>query len=440
MASNMKAPRGTFDILPEDMPLWYALERSARGACERYGYAEIRTPLIEELRLFIRGIGETTDIVEKEIFSVTSSKHVTGGRSGDNKEASSPEGLLGLRPEGTAGVARAYIEHGFAKTAPLQKLWYMGPMFRYERPQAGRQRQFNQIGVEVLGTYVPEADVETIVLALDVLSGAGLSGMRLKVNSIGCPRCRPAYRDEMRKFIGDRVEKLCGDCKRRYERNIFRVLDCKQETCRALTADIPAIDGYLCPDCDAHSKRVNSLLVTVGVEYTKDKYLVRGFDYYTRTVYEIAHSALGARDAACGGGRYDNLVEELGGPATGAVGFSIGMEATLLAMKKSGSIVAAPDAGTGVFVVAVDESTGFEAFRRAQELRSGGIRAETAFDARSVKAQMRAATKRNARVVVIIGPEEVASGTAKIKDMKTGDEKAVASSALIAEARRILAR
>jgi len=439
MSKIIKAPRGTFDILPEDMPLWYALERSARDAFARYGYSEVRTPLIEELGLFIRGIGETTDIVEKEIFSVTSSKHITGGRAGDGSEAPR-EDVLGLRPEGTAGVVRAYIEHGYPKTAPMQKFWYMGPMFRYERPQAGRQRQFSQIGVEVLGTYAPEADVETIALALDIIKGAGLADTQLKVNSIGCPKCRPGYRDEIRRFIGGRVDRLCGDCKRRFERNIFRVLDCKQPGCKALTEDIPEIEGYLCEECGKHFERVKKLLGAVRVEYAKDKYLVRGFDYYTRTIYEIAHSALGARDAVCGGGRYDNLVEELGGPATGAVGFSIGMEPTLLAMKNSGVAGADVEENADAFAVVVDDSLAAEAIKRIRDLRSAGIKAEMMFDTKSVKAQMRAANKKRARVVLIFGPEELAAGGAKAKDMQGGEERIVPLDGLVAAVKGILGR
>jgi len=423
MSRLIKAPRGTFDILPDEMPLWLRLEGAARDAFHRYGYGEIRTPIIEETRLFVRSIGDTTDIVEKEMYTFE-------GKSGDDS--------ISLRPEATAGVVRAYIEHNLHKTAPLQKFCYMGPMFRYERPQAGRQRQFSQIGVEVLGTYAPEADVETIALALDILAGAGLTGVRLKVNSIGCKDCRPRYREVIRDFIGDRVDKLCGDCKRRYERNIFRVLDCKQDTCRALIADIPEIEGFLCPECREHFEHVKALLGAAGIEHVKDKFLVRGFDYYTRTVYEMAHPALGARDAVCGGGRYDNLVEELGGPPTGAVGFSLGSEATILALRNSGAAAAAEGA-MGVFVVVVDEAVGVEAFRLLGELRRAGVDSEMHFEGKSVKAQMRAANRKGARIVVLVGPEEVKDGKAKVKVMEGGAETLVPLTAVADFAKGILA-
>jgi histidyl-tRNA synthetase len=425
MAQIIRTPRGTFDILPEDMLLWYALERSAREAFARYGYGEIRTPLLEATRLFARGIGDTTDIVEKEMYTF---------------EAKGRDESMSLRPEGTAGVVRAYIEHGYAKTAPLQKLWYMGPMFRYERPQAGRQRQFTQIGVEVLGTNAPEADVETIALALDIFAGAGLSGVQLKLNSIGCAKCRPRYKEVLQQFLSGRVDKLCGDCKRRYDKNILRVLDCKQDACRALIADVPEREAYLCEDCAKHFAQVKALLDATGISYVKDKFLVRGFDYYTRTVYEIAHSALGARDAVGGGGRYDNLVEELGGPATGAVGFSIGMEATLLALKNSGQASMGGGRQVDAFLIVVDEAAKAEGFKGLQALRAAGVSADTDFEGRSIKSQMRTANKLQARAVVIIGPEELAAGKAKVKNMSCGEEKLVSLAELPATVKAILGK
>ncbi|MHC4714502.1 MAG: histidine--tRNA ligase [Planctomycetota bacterium] len=423
MAKKIKAPRGTFDILPDEAALWVRLESAARDAFRRYGYGEIRTPIIEETRLFVRGIGDMTDIVEKEMYTFE-------GRGRDES--------ISLRPEATAGVVRAYIEHNLPKSAPFQKLAYIGPMFRYERPQAGRQRQFNQIGVEVLGTYAPEADVETIALALDIFAKFGLAGVRLKINSIGCRDCRPDYRDAVRSYIGDRVDQLCSDCKRRYERNIFRVLDCKETTCRALIDGIPEIEGYLCDDCGAHFSRVKELLAALGIDFTKEKFLVRGFDYYTRTVYEIAHSALGARDAVCGGGRYDNLVEDLGGPPMGAVGFSIGCEPTLLALSSSGAAAETEPDRFAAVIVMVDETIKAEAFKILAALRRSGIEADMPFDVRSVKAQMRGANRRNARVAVILGPDEIAAGSAKVKDMATGAERTVPLDTLANAVREIV--
>lgn len=410
MAKMIKAPRGVFDILPENVSLWLRLENAARDAFRRYRYGEIRIPILEDTRLFVRGIGETTDIVEKEMYTF----------SGKGRDDS-----ITLRPEATAGIVRAYIEHNYHKTAPLQKFAYMGPMFRYERPQAGRQRQFNQIGVEVIGASSPAADVETIALCLDIFNGVGLEGVEVKLNSIGCRRCRPAYRDVVKQFIGDRVAKLCPDCKRRYERNIFRVLDCKVESCRALIAGIPDVEGHLCGECGDHFDAVKSLLSQLGIRYEKDKFLVRGFDYYTRTVYEMTHSALGARNAIAGGGRYDNLVEDLGGPPTGAVGFSIGSEATLLALEKSTPAVDGPARKSGAFIVLVDESASTVAVALLADMRAAGVPASMPFDLKSVKAQMRGANRANTRVTVILGPDEISAGVANVKDMASGAESAV---------------
>jgi len=425
MSRMIKAPRGIFDILPEDMPLWLKLEDSAREVFRRYGYRLVRTPLIEETRLFVRGIGETTDIVEKEMYTFP---------------AKGDEESISLRPEATAGIVRAYIEHNYHKTAPLQKFAYMGPMFRYERPQAGRQRQFNQIGVEVLGTCRPEADVETIAVALDIYESFGLDGVRLKVNSMGCPACRASYRSAVAGYLGEHLDRLCPDCKRRMERNVFRVLDCKVEGCRQIIEGVPPIDQYLCKACREHFERVLELLETLGIEYVREKFLVRGLDYYTRTVYEFAHSALGARDAVGGGGRYDNLVEELGGPPTGAVGFSIGSEATLLAFKSAGGAAEAQAQSIDVSFVLVDESVTAKAMKLAAGLRDAAIAAELPLVARSVRSQMRSANKSGAGAVVILGPDEVARGQAKVKDMATGDERSVDLGGVVKAVQKILAK
>lgn len=424
MSRIIKAPRGTFDILPEEMGLWDRLESSARDAFVRYGYSCIRTPLLEETRLFVRGIGETTDIVEKEMYTF----------------AGKGDGSISLRPEATAGIVRAYIQHNYHKKAPLQKFAYMGPMFRYERPQAGRQRQFHQIGVEVLGTYGPAADVETIALALEILSGAGLSGFRLKLNSVGCRKCRDAYRQAVREYLGDRIGKLCGDCKRRFERNVFRVLDCKVESCRELTRDVPAVEAHLCEECHSHFDRVRELLGVAGIEYIKDKFLVRGLDYYTKTVYEVVHPALGARDAVGGGGRYDDLVEDLGGPPTGAVGFSLGSEATLLALKNSRGGDVLETSSFGAVLVLVDESVYVDGFKLAARLRAAGLQAEIPFEMKSVKAQMRAVNRRKARVAIVLGPDEIAAGTARIKEMATGAERPVALDNVVEAIKDILSK
>ncbi len=427
MSRQIKAPRGTFDVLPDDVPLWLKLEAASREAFGRYGYSEIRTPLVEETRLFVRGIGEATDIVEKEMYTFPSK-----GR----------DDSISLRPEATAGIVRAYIQHNFHKKAPLQKLAYMGPMFRYERPQAGRQRQFHQVGVEVLGTHMPEADVETIALALDVFKGVGLLDVDLKLNTMGCTKCRDHYRAAISEYLAERAGGLCGDCRRRMERNVFRVFDCKVEACRGLLEGVSSIDEYLCGDCATHFDGVVRLLDELDIEYRRDNFLVRGLDYYTRTVYEFAHSALGARDAVGGGGRYDNLVEELGGPPTGAVGFSIGSEATLLAVADRSTGGSSEGEGFQALaaLVMVDESVKRVAFRLLGELRCRGISADMPFEIKSMKAQMRAANRRRARAAVIIGPGELDRGRVKVKDMAGGEEIEVEIGRIVDAVSEILAR
>jgi histidyl-tRNA synthetase len=374
--------------------------------------------VFEETALFVRSIGEVTDIVEKEMYSFSRGEDETS---------------LSLRPEGTAGIVRAYIEHDYPKRRPFQKFYYVGPMFRYERPQAGRSRQFDQFGVEVFGSADPLADVETLLLACAFFDAVGLEGCTVKVNSMGCTQCRAAYLKTLAAALGPQREKLCEVCRERLDRNVLRVLDCKNPACRAICAALPTLRDSLDADCAGHFRRVKEGLDAAGCKYVADAHLVRGFDYYTRTVYEISHGGVGARDAICGGGRYDNLVEELGGPSTPAVGFAVGVVPTLLAVEKTlteelrGKLTD-PDAPVpvDVFVVSVDEASRLYAFRLLQALRRAGTAADADFEGRSLKAQMRSANRMKARFVAVVGPDEMKQNTVAVKRMSDGSSESVA--------------
>ncbi|MBM4032180.1 MAG: histidine--tRNA ligase [Planctomycetes bacterium] len=404
---DIKAPLGTEDILPEQAALWQRVEAAARALFARFGYGEIRTPAFESTRLFVRSIGETTDIVEKEMY--------TFGEGEDS---------LTLRPEATAPVVRAYLEHSLHRAKAFQKLYYIGPMFRHERPQAGRKRQFHQIGVEAIGATDPLLDAEVIALACHLFDELGISGYRVRLNAIGTPASRGGYRDLIKGALAAQAEKLCPDCRRRLDRNVFRVLDCKQEGCAAITRTLPRILHHLPEPEQRHFARVAEALAAAKVPFEEDPYLVRGFDYYTGAVFEITHGALGAQDALCGGGRYDNLIADLGGPPLGAVGFAIGMERLLTALQATAQ---APEPSPlDLYVVTMGEAARLFAFRCVAELRRAGLAADTDYEGRSLKAQMRTADKLRARFVAVVGDNELASGSLKLKHMATGAETEVA--------------
>ncbi len=412
-----KCPRGTSDILPDRVKLYHQIEERAREVFERYGYAEIRTPIFEETGLFVRSIGEATDIVEKEMYSFQRGEEGTS---------------LTLRPEGTAGIVRAYIEHNYPKRKRFQKFYYIGPMFRYERPQAGRSRQFDQFGVEVFGSDSPLVDVENILLACAFFDAVGLEDYAVKINSMGCPECRAAFREVLLRELRPRANELCEVCRERLDRNVFRVLDCKEAKCREICEELPTLVEHLDDECARHFEQLKAGLEAVGRGYVHDPHLVRGFDYYTRTVYEITHGGVGARDAVCGGGRYDNLVEELGGPATAATGFAIGVVPTLVAVEKTmtdelKSKLTDFDAPVpiDVYVVAVDDDTRLYAFRLLELLRKAGVAADADFEGRSLKAQMRSANRMKARFVAVVGPDEKAENKVSVKKMSDGTEASV---------------
>ena len=399
-----RAMRGTRDILPGETERWREAERVFSRAASSYGCREIRVPIFEATDLFERGIGEATDIVQKEMYTFLDRK----GRS------------LTLRPEGTASVVRAYLEHNLGRGANVVRLFYTGPMFRYDRPGAGRYRQFHQVGVEFLGSPAPEADVETLEILIGFLRGVGLRRLETRINSLGCGECRPGYRTHLGEALKGMRSSLCEDCLSRVERNPLRVLDCKQEGCRALFGGLPVMVEHLCAACRAHMDRVEEILKQIGIAYVVDPLLVRGLDYYTRTTYEVHHAGLGSQSALGGGGRYDGLVEQMGGPPTPAVGFSAGLERVLLSLEEEG-VSLAPPRGPDVFLAAADDAGVRESLRLAHDLRPD-LEVERDYQRRNLKSQLKSASDRGARFVVILGEREVAQRTAAVKDMGAGTQ------------------
>lgn len=414
------APRGTKDIMPADVAAWRYLEDTMRKVCAQYGYKEIRTPVFEHTELFLRGIGETTDVVEKEMYTFTD----RGDRS------------LTLRPENTASAVRAFIEHKlYAEPAPT-KLFYIGPMFRYDRPQAGRYRQFHQFGIEALGVQGPNIDAEIILLAVQILQSLGLKDLKLKINSVGCPKCRPEHREKLQEFFKPNFEHLCKDCQSRYDRNPLRLLDCKVPKCQELGEGAPSLEECLCEECKAHFEGLKELLTAAGIEYEVDHNLVRGLDYYTKTAFEIQYSPLGAQSAVCGGGRYDGLIEEVGGPATPGIGFAMGMERVLLALESQNLLPAADDA-MDVFVVCSKKENFTIAFKTAIELRRAGFKVDYDFQGRSMKAQMKAANRVQAKYVLIFGEDEVARGQVVLRNMANSEQNEIALNDIITKLQEV---
>ena len=405
----INGPRGTKDILPDTVAQWTHVEKVIRELCARYGYHEIRTPIFEHTELFLRGIGETTDVVEKEMYTFT-----------DRGERS-----LTLRPENTASVVRSYLQNKLYAADALVKLFYIGSMFRYDRPQAGRYREFHQFGVEALGEASPAVDAEIIVLAVEFLRALGLQELKLHLNSVGCPKCRPVYRERLQEFFRPHLEELCTDCRSRFERNPLRLLDCKNEHCHALAEDAPRITDCLCDECRTHFAEVQSYLTAAGIPFELDANLVRGLDYYTKTAFEVKYTPLGAQSAVAGGGRYDGLVEEVGGPPTPGIGFAVGLERVLLALEKQELLPEELEA-VDVFVVALGEAAQIPAFKLLHELRAAKLSAAMDFAGRSMKAQMKQENKKNARFVAILGEDEVKEASALLKDMKTSEQKKLA--------------
>ncbi len=402
-------PRGTKDILPDTVGQWLYVEQKVRELCSRYGYKEIRTPMFEHTELFLRGIGETTDVVEKEMYTFTD----RGGRS------------VTLRPENTAAAVRAYLQNKLYADADLTKLFYIGSMFRYDRPQAGRLREFHQFGVEALGGDNPAVDAEIILLAVNFLQSLGLQELELSLNSVGCPNCRPVYRKRLQEFFADKLDGLCEDCRSRYDRNPMRILDCKVEGCKKLSIGAPEITDCLCDDCREHFVKVQELLTRAGVSFKLDPRLVRGLDYYTKTAFEVQYAPLGAQSAVAGGGRYDGLIEEIGGKPTPAVGFAVGLERVLLALEKQALLPEQADA-MDAFVVGLGEAAQPAAFRLLADLRAAGLSAGMDFAGRSMKAQMKQANKANAHFALILGEDEVKESAVMLKNMQTSEQHKIA--------------
>lgn len=396
-------PKGTKDMLPSEAYKWHYVERIARQTAANFGFKEIRTPMFEHTELFLRGVGETTDIVNKEMYTFDDK----GGRS------------MTLRPEGTAGVARCFIENGLAQGVMPMKAYYIASVFRYEKPQNGRLREHHQFGVECYGSDSPSADAEIIALADTFLRNAGLESLELNLNSIGCPTCRAAYNKALKEYIGENLHCMCGQCQTRFEKNPLRILDCKEEKCKAITKNAPKILDFLCDDCKAHFEAVQSILTDLGIKFTINPGIVRGLDYYTRTVFEFVSTDIGSQGTVCGGGRYNNLVEEVGGKPTPAVGFGLGLERLLLVLENTNSLKAEEESVEYYFAPLGDNAKAL-ARKIVFELRRKGVSAETDIMDRSVKAQMKYADKIGAKFVVVIGDDEIEKGVVSVKNMADG--------------------
>jgi histidyl-tRNA synthetase len=404
--------RGMRDILPEEAPLWTFLEEQIREIARRFNYREIRPPIVEHTELFSRGIGEATDIVNKEMYTFPDKK----GRS------------LTLRPEATASVARAYLEHGLHVKEPFQKLLYIGPMFRYEKPQKGRYRQHYQFGVEALGSLDPALDVEVIHLAWTVMDALGLTGLSLRLNSIGCAKDRESYRQALRDHFNDRIEAMCQDCRRRYEENPLRILDCKEESCQEHIQTAPGSAEYLCPACAEHFERVRTYLDALSLPHEMDARLVRGLDYYTRTVFELVSKDLGAQNSLLGGGRYDDLIEMLGGPSTPGVGFAAGMDRLVLVLQEQ-TAVPVPKRPLDLFFVTLGEEGHAFAVDLARSLRQQGVSVDLDYRDRSLRKQMEYANQIEARFLLVLGGDEVSSKKGRLRNMTSGEEREIELSA-----------
>lgn len=402
MAKIIKVQKGTKDILPQEIEQWHKLEKNALDIFTRYGYKEIRTPIFEATELFARGVGDTTDIVNKEMYTFEKSDR-----------------SLTLRPENTAGVVRSFIENGMARLSAPVKLWYKGPMFRYERPQAGRQRQFHQVGVEMFGIKEPTADAEVILLAVDYLKSLGLNDLEVEINSLGCPKCREEYKRKIKEVLKPEFDNLCEDCQNRYEKNPLRLLDCKVESCKEIFAK-PEIQkviqsDFICDECATHYKELKSYLDSLHIKYVENKLLVRGLDYYNRTVFEVKSNNLGSQNAVCGGGRYDSLVRNLGGEDTPAVGWAMGMERLNSLLPEI-----EPEKLDGYIV----SNSSVDAFKLAQELREQGFNIELDLANKKFTKQLEKASKV-AKYALILGEDEIKANKVSIKNLATSEQVTV---------------
>lgn len=410
-----QSPKGTMDVQPQESYRWHAIERVMREVCRTYGFREVRVPVFEHTELFLRGVGDTTDIVQKEMYTFTDK----GDRS------------ITLKPEGTAGVARCFIQNKlFSQPLPAKMYYLASPVFRYERPQAGRLREHHQFGVEVFGSQSPSVDAEVISLALAVISQLGLKGLEVHLNSIGCPKCRPTYQARLKEYLRPHLDELCETCRARFDRNPMRILDCKSDACKEIARKAPHMVDCLCEDCQTHFDALTGYLKDMGVTYSIDPFIVRGLDYYTRTVFEIIATQIGAQSTVCGGGRYDGLIEELGGPATPGMGFGMGMERLLMAIDKYAEPIPEP-ALLDVYVAPLGQAAQARAFALTQALRAAGIAADCDHMSRSMKAQFKYADKTGCQYVAVLGEDELAQGVVKLRDMKHSQDETIAMDELV---------
>ena len=406
---NIQAPKGTKDVVPSESYKWHYIENTMREMCALYGANELRTPIIEHTELFLRGVGDTTDIVQKEMYTFEDK----GGRS------------ITLKPEGTAGMVRAFLENRLFNEPMPQKLYYLNsPTFRYEKPQAGRLREHHQFGIEIVGSYAPETDAEVILLALSLFGKLGVKDLMLHINSIGCPECRKEYNAALKEYLSGYLNEMCETCRARFDKNPMRIIDCKEPHCREIVKNAPRTIDFLCDNCRKHFEGVKSCLDAAGAEYVIDPDIVRGLDYYTGTVFEVISNRIGAQGAVCAGGRYNGLIEELGGPSIPAVGFGMGME-RLLAVMETNEVEFPKPPETTVYFAANGDAPRMKAFALVQKLREAGVSAEFDHMERSFKAQFKYANKLGAKFTVALGDEELERGAVKVKCMADGEETEV---------------
>lgn len=403
------APRGTQDVVPKESYKWQFVERLLLETAGLYGFSEMRTPTFEQLDLFCRGVGDTTDVVQKEMFEVKAQKG---------------QDLFALKPEGTAGVVRAALERGLLNEALPLKVAYVTPCFRHERPQAGRLREFHQFGIEMFGSSSPAADAEVISIVDHVLKLIGLKGIELNINSIGCPKCRSEYHKALRAYFEDKKDKLCSTCHERLEKNPMRILDCKSPECQEIAKDAPLMIDYLCEECSDHFEEVKARLTSIGIDYKLNTKIVRGLDYYTKTVFEFISTEIGSQGTISGGGRYDGLVSQLGGKETPALGFGMGIERLLLVMEAQGIEIPKPRV-CDLYIGSMGKEASIKASALTSKLREEGFYVECDLMDRGVKAQMKYANKIGAKMSLVIGDNELQTGRANIKDMESGDQKEV---------------
>ena len=417
-----KAPRGTKDITPKDVYKWHYVEKKFREICALYGYEEIRTPIFEHTEVFSRSVGDTTDVVQKEMYTFTD--------RGDRQ--------LSLKPEGTSGVIRSFIENKmYADTQPT-KLYYITPCFRYERPQAGRQRQFHQFGIEVLGSDGPSVDAEVISLAVQFFNEMGLKNLSVNINSVGCPTCREEYNRKLKEYLDKKVDVLCETCLERKDKNPMRVIDCKNPHCKENLQDIPFMIDHLCEDCKDHFDKLQTYLKEMDINYVVDKTIVRGLDYYKKTAFEIISNDIGSQSTVCGGGRYDGLVEMLGGPkGISGIGFALGAERLLLTLENNNIEIENPKS-TDIYIATIGDAAKTKSFKLIKDLRTNHISADNDHLDKSLKAQFKYSDKLNAKYTVVIGDDELANDTATLKNMKTSEQTTIKLSELVDELKKRL--